>query len=123
MKVLHYGSKSDYQMIEDMIHHLPSAVKECRDLLQCDDYEDFVSTLTQVRYNVVIVTMNHARGMVGVIAARTHCPNLPVVWFSDDDGFGLQSYRLGCTYFGVLPITAEKMERAIERCELQLRVS
>ena len=39
-----------------------------------------------------------------VIAAKNADGDTPVIWLSDDEGFGAQSYRLGCTYFHKKPI-------------------
>lgn len=123
MKILHYGSEQDFKRIAELMEHLPSLVNGWRNYDRCDDYEEFMFLLTSEKYKVVMVTMNNAIGMEGVIAAKTQCPDIPVVWFSNDEGFGLQSYRLGCAYFGVHPITADKLEWAMGRCELQLRMS
>ena len=34
-------------------------------------------------------------GMEGVIAAKNVCETVPVLWFSNDDGFGVQSISGG----------------------------
>ena len=63
-----------------------------------------------------MVTVNGAEGMEGVIAARDLWKNVPVIWFSDDNGFGVQSYRLGCAYFHKKPISAGILSAAIAKC-------
>ena len=54
--------------------------------------------------------------MEGVIAAKSLLKNVPVVWFSNDSGFGAQSYRLGCAYFHPKPVSAEILSAAIAKC-------
>lgn len=123
MRVLHYGNEQDFLIISEIMDGCPSITDGWKKYDRCDDYEEFVLALTSKQHNVVIVTMNNAIGMEGVIAAKTQCPDIPVVWFSNDKGFGLQSYRLGCAYFGAQPINVDNLGRAIERCRLQLRIS
>ena len=54
--------------------------------------------------------------MEGVIAAKNADRDTPVIWLSGDDGFGAQSYRLGCTYFHKKPIPHEKLKEALHKC-------
>ena len=54
--------------------------------------------------------------MEGVIAAKNADRDTPVIWLSDDEGFGAQSYRLGCTYFHKKPIPLEKLKEALHKC-------
>lgn len=122
MKILHYGTEQDYLAISEAMENLPLYADQIK-YSQYDEYEDFLYALTNHHYNVVIVTADNAVGMEGVIAVKNYRPDLPLVWFSNDSEFGLQSYRLGCTYFGVRPITADKLERAIGRCGMQMRMA
>ena len=46
----------------------------------------------------------------------TDCKDVPVLWFSDDNGFGVQSYRLGCAYFHKKPVSPQVLSAAIARC-------
>lgn len=47
----------------------------------------------------IAIMMNGADGMESVIAAGSVCEAVPVLRLSDDKRFGVQLYRLGCTYF------------------------
>jgi hypothetical protein len=38
-----------------------------------------------------------------------------VVWFSNDEGFGVQAYRLDVDFFHCKPITPRVLEMALER--------
>ena len=42
--------------------------------------------------------------------------DVPVLWFSNDNGFGAQSYRLGCAYFHKKPVSPQILSAAIARC-------
>ena len=46
---------------------------------------------------MIIVAVDGAIGMEGVIASKNIRPDTAVIWFSDDKAFGAQSYRLGCS--------------------------
>ena len=63
-----------------------------------------------------MIAMDGADGMEGVIAAKSVCKDVPVLWFSDDNGFGAQSYRLGCAYFHKKPVPPQVLSAAIARC-------
>lgn len=63
---------------------------------------------------------NNANGMEGVIAARNMRPNIPVVWFSNDEGFGCQAYRLNADFFHCKPVTAHVLEMALDRLPAKL---
>lgn len=65
---------------------------------------------------MIVVMADGAEGMEGVMAARTLCPEVDLLWLSDDEGFGPQSYRLGCTYFGKKTITEQLVSHAYRRC-------
>lgn len=86
------------------------------ELTACADYDSYIEALEKGGYDLVVVAADGACGMESVIAVRNASPELPVIWFSDDADFGVQSYRLGCSYFGVKPVTSEKLQRAMERC-------
>ena len=50
-----------------------------------------------------------------IIAARNICPRIPIVWFSNDEGFGCQAYRLRADFFHAKPITVKTLEMALSR--------
>lgn len=120
MKLLHYGTDQDYLMISQIMDRLSVLANSQEESCHHNDYEEFQCALTNRSYNIVIVTADNAMGMEGVIAVRNARPELPVIWLSNDRGFGLQSYRLKCTYFGIKPITDELLERALTRCRTQI---
>ena len=98
MRLILYGTKTD------------------RDEFMCS-----VTALPDLRYresppDCIVIAMDGADGMEGVIAAKSVCKNVPVLWFSNDNGFGAQSYRLGCAYFHKKPVSTQILSAAIARC-------
>ncbi len=79
-------------------------------------YDDFIAGLPDSDCDLIIIAQDGARGMESVRAARILLPELPLVWFSDDKGFGPESYRLGCAYFSAAHITRELFICALQRC-------
>ena len=94
-----------------------------------DEFMCSVTALPDLRYrkmqvtglgesppDCIVIAMDGADGMEGVIAAKSVCKNVPVLWFSNDNGFGAQSYRLGCAYFHKKPVPPQVLSAAIARC-------
>lgn len=112
MRILLYGSLDDYTQTlncQDMVSELQYRRIECE---HAPDFDFFLDRLRECAYDLVVVTVNGAEGMEGVMATKNLLPDGDVVWFSDDAGFGVQAHRLGCTYFAVKPITAETVSKA-----------
>lgn len=80
-----------------------------------DVYDTFLSYLSEYAPQAIFILMDGAAGMEGVIAARNLYPRCPVAWISNDKGFGIQSYRLGCAFFSEKPLTKKKIAIAFER--------
>jgi two-component SAPR family response regulator len=85
-----------------------------------DVYDTFLSYLYENAPQAVFILIDGATGMEGVIAVRNFHPQCPVVWISNDKGFGIQSYRLGCAFFAEKPLTKKKIEIAFERISQML---
>ena len=63
-----------------------------------------------------IITILNYTGPYSVEIAmklRDRSPSNPLIWFSDLD-FGLVSYRVHATWFGMLPVTEEKLTKAMK---------
>ena len=80
-----------------------------------DVYDTFLSYLSEYTPQAAFILIDGATGMEGVIAVRNFYPQCSIVWISNDKGFGIQSYRLGCAFFAEKPITKEKIAIALER--------
>lgn len=63
--------------------------------------------------DLVISLADGTAGMEAIYLVRKYDAALPVLWFSDDPGFAMQSHRLDCSYFSVKPLTPEKMRLAL----------
>ena len=112
MRFLLYGSSDDYTQTikcQDMVSELQYRRIECT---HASDFDTFLDDLRQNTYDFIVVTMNGAEGMEGVIAVQKIKQNIDIVWFSDDAGFGVQAHRFGCAYFSVKPITEESISKA-----------
>lgn len=123
MRVLHYGTKQDYLTVTELMDRLPFYAAQIEEYSQKEDYEDFLAALFSHFYQVILVTAENTAGKDGVLAARKYGPDLPVIWFSNNREFALQSYQLDCTYFGIKPVTEEKLERAFWRCSIHMRIA
>ena len=116
MKLILYGSKADKAAFTEMLAAVPEL---CYRHIRIEDYsnrDSFLKGLSGSPPDSVVVAMNGADGMEGVIAAKTLCRDIPVLWFSDDGGFGAQSYRLGCAYFHKKPLSPEILSAALAKC-------
>ena len=110
--ILLYGAPSDYDTIMSSMELLPELQYRRIEVVRTDSFDAFLEKLRNASYDIVLVTANGAEGMEGVIAAQSLRPGAATVWFSDDQGFGAQAYRLNCTYFAVKPITPETVSKA-----------
>ncbi len=115
MKLCFFGSETDYKTILELLEQLPHCAGRIAGWESFSDYDSFVESLAPNRYDAVFIAEDNANGMEGVIALHNICPKLPVVWFSNDEGFGCQAYRLRTAFFHTKPITAPILEMALSR--------
>ena len=116
MRLILYGTKADNSELTAMISAVPEL---CYRYIRIEDYSNRDSFLTGLGGSPpdgIVVAMDGADGMECVIAAKTLCRDIPVLWFSDDGGFGAQSYRLGCAYFHKKPLSPEILSAALAKC-------
>ena len=116
MELSLYGSKVDKAAFTEMLASVPEL---CYRHIRIEDYSNRDSFLTGLGGSPpdgIVVAMDGADGMEGVIAAKTLCRDIPVLWFSDDGDFGAQSYRLGCAYFHKKPLSPEILSAALAKC-------
>ena len=116
MKLIMYGTESDKHEFARSIAFLPEWCYRKISMTECTDYDSFIAELSQSPPDCIVIAMDGADGMEGVIAAKSVCKNVPVLWFSNDNGFGAQSYRLGCAYFHKKPVSPQILSAAIARC-------
>lgn len=116
MRLVLYGTELDRNEIMGSFAALPNWRYRKISVSECPDYDGFVTELSESSPDCIVITVNGAEGMEGVIAARSICEHVPVLWFSDDSGFGVQSYRLGCAYFHQKPVSPQILSVAIAKC-------
>ena len=117
MRLILYGTESDRTEFAAAVAALPNQCYRKISVADYPDYDSFIAELSENTPDGIVIAMNGADGMEGVIAARSICENVPVLWFSDDNGFGVQSYRLGCAYFHKKPVSPQILSAAIAKCE------
>ncbi len=112
MKISVYANENKWELLRELLKQYTDK------LIFYEDYDSFISELPSEGSKVLIVARDGAEGMESVRAAKILLPQIPIIWFSDDNGFGPESYRVGCNYFSALPISEEMLAKAIKRCEI-----
>lgn len=117
LNVLLFGSDPECRAAIDILNGedtLSTCVLQHRHL---SDLEEFEIALVDWSPTLLIVLADGAVGMECVYRAKERQPSIPVLWFSDDRQFGMQSYRLNCAYFSTKPVTPENIRKALQRCD------
>ena len=115
MNIIIYGTKTEYVSLRaDLENETVLQYRQIRYRHE-EHYDDLLKALSEESYDMIFVLQNGAEGMEGVIASRNLCPNASVIWFSDDKGFGVQSYRLNCSFFAVKPVSVKILSLALEK--------
>ena len=117
IRTLIFGDACECRAAAQMLQDTPLLSELQHESCHLDDLEELEQHLAQWQPTLVVVLANGAKGMECVYRSRERRPNLPVFWFSDDQAFGVQSYRLECAYFSTKPVSTEKLHRAILRCQ------
>ena len=116
MRLILYGTESDRDAFMRSLAALPEWRYRSMQMAGYPDYDSFITGLGESPPDCIVIAMDGADGMEGVIAAKSVCKDVPVLWFSDDGGFGAQSYRLGCAYFHKKPVPPQILSAAIAKC-------
>ena len=116
VKTLFYGEQAECAEAQKLIQALlcEGSNMECRHV-SC--HETLAEELVRWNPCLTIVLADGPAGMEGVYAVKDNYPRSSVFWFSNDRGFGMMSHRLDCAYFSVKPVTTEKLQRALRRCD------
>lgn len=107
MNLVLFGTAADRSELERSFSALPEWCYRRICIYDYRDYDSYIAGLREGSPDCVVVMMNGAAGMEGVIAAKNSGNRAPVLWFSDDNCFGAQSYRLGCVYFHTKPLSPQ----------------
>lgn len=117
MKVLFYGETAECNQAIDALNSFSFSSSETNKFICVSIRDSFQKQLVEWEPSLIIVLADRSEGMEAVYLAKEIRPDTPVFWFSDDEGFGMQSHRLECDYFAVKPFTTGKLEKAFHRCE------
>lgn len=117
VKALMFGGEQECRAAAEVLKTRSLLPEYTNEYFQVDDLEEFEKALVDWNPTLLIVLADGAEGMECVYRARERRPLLPVFWFSDDGEFAVQSYRLNCAYFSTKPVTRDKIEHAIHRCD------
>lgn len=112
MKISIFANDDKRAMLQELLKYYST------EQIFYESYDEFIGELPETKSDILIVARDGAEGMESVRAAKILLPNIPIIWFSDDNGFGPESYRVGCSYFSALPISAEILTKALKRCEI-----
>ena len=74
------------------------------------------------RYHAVVIAMTGAKGLEAAIQAKRLAPEVPLVWWSDDENFALIAYHLRIPVFLPADCSDQELYEAIKpimkwRCE------
>ncbi len=111
-----FTHREQAERIEELITALPKAELPVACKIY-ENYDDYITGFPQDNASAVIIARRGADGMESARNAKIMQPNVPLIWFSDDNGFGVESYRIGCAYFSAAPITEEILSTALSRCK------
>ncbi len=112
VKISVFANNDKKEMLQELLS--PYSIEQ----IFYESYDEFINELPERKSDILIVARDGADGMESVRAAKILLPNTRIIWFSNDQGFGPESYRVGCSYFSALPISAEILARALKRCEI-----
>ncbi len=105
--------------LEQLISALAGTLGVSHDCRFYETYDDFIREFPREASQAVIIARRGADGMECARNARLMRPTVPLVWLSDDAGFGIESYRLGCAFFSAEPISEALLSTALERCRVK----
>ena len=108
MKIVLYGYKTNCELFQILLPGYDTEILTTQERL--------IPALVESTPSAVFVLMETAAGMEGVIAIRRIYPKLPVAWFSNDRDFAPQAFRLNVEYFTTMPISVDKVEKALKKC-------
>lgn len=116
VRALLFGDSTECEAVSETLRSLECFSDHIQEYCCVNDMEEFEAALVDWKPSLTIVLADGAAGMESVYRSRQRIPGLPVFWFSNDREFSMQSYRLECAYFSTKPVTAEKIDHAIQRC-------
>ncbi len=116
MTIAIYADDIRMRILEPILNNLKQR-KRLKQFIFYPTYDEFLAGLPDSGCNVTVIAREGASGMESARAAKILLPHIPLVWLSDDKGFGPESYRVGCTFFSHSPITEEIIKNALDKCD------
>ncbi len=116
MKISVFTYKEDIERIERFFSELLEENSIFHSWTFYDNYDDFIFGFQNDNSHAALIARRGADGMESVRAARLLKPSTSLIWLSDDNGFGTESFRIGCQYFSAEPITKKLLSNALSRC-------
>ena len=79
-------------------------------------------SLLRIRYHSVVIAMTRAKVLEAAIQAKQLAPEVPLVWWTDDENFALIAYHLRISAFLSADCSDQELYEAIKpitkwRCE------
>ena len=74
-----------------------------------------VRVASRFRYGACVVAIAGAVGLEAAIAARERDTDVPLLWLSDDDQFGLEAFRLRAVMLLSLDCSDQELEEAMQK--------
>lgn len=82
----------------------------------CDSFEEFRVNFMEKNIDILMIAWDGTEGLDAVSSVKTL--GTQMIWISDLD-FGVQSYKLGVTYFCQKPLTFSLFKLALDSCFLE----
>lgn len=79
----------------------------------CDS--EFITAISNRPDLIMMIMQKGAKSIETAMSAREHNKGGKLIWFSDLD-LALLSFRLKATYFGLMPVTFNKLQTAFVNC-------
>ena len=70
--------------------------------------------LRRSRYHAVVIAMTGAKGLEAAIQAKQLAPEVPLVWWTDDENFALIAYHLRISAFLSADCSDQELYEAIK---------
>lgn len=118
MHIAIYGSDDDFASLKNTIESVPELQYRRFDYHHARNYDKLIELLPEEKIDVMFATMDGAEGMEGVMVARRICPDMKIVWFTNDKGFGAQAQRLECSYFAQKPVNHRLISRVFQQIQV-----
>ena len=118
MRLILYGTETDRDEFVCLLTALPERCYSKMQVIHYPDYDSFITGFGESPPDRIVIAMDGADGMEGVIAVKSVCKEIPVPWFLNDSGFGVQSYRLDCAYFHKKPVSPQiPLRQSLDACK------